>query len=91
MPDAQDDVLLIVQVHPRSKRETAEWSDDILHIWVHAPPVEGAANDAVIAFLARRLAVPRRHITMARGATSRHKQIRISGLTREEILSRLSV
>ncbi len=84
------DVLLAVQVHPRSRREAAEWAGEILHVWVHAPPVEGAANDAVIALLARRLGVPLNRITVARGATSRHKQVRIAGLTREEILARLS-
>jgi uncharacterized protein YggU (UPF0235/DUF167 family) len=45
-----------------------------------APPVEGAANAALVALLAERLGVPKRTIALVRGATARHKLIAINGL-----------
>jgi uncharacterized protein YggU (UPF0235/DUF167 family) len=57
---------------------------------VNAPPVDGAANDAVIAALAEALDVPRRDIRIAAGATSRNKSLEIAGLSREEIARRLA-
>jgi len=50
---------------------------------VNAPPVDGAANDAVIAALAEALDVPKRDIRIAAGATSRNKSLEIAGLSRE--------
>jgi len=57
---------------------------------VNAPPVDGAANDAVIAALAEALDVPKRDIRIAAGATSRNKSLEIAGLSREEIARRLA-
>jgi hypothetical protein len=45
-----------------------------------APPVDGAANEALIAFLADTLGVPRRQITIVAGHTSRDKRVRIDGV-----------
>jgi uncharacterized protein YggU (UPF0235/DUF167 family) len=63
--------------------------DEILHVWVTAPPVEGAANGAVIALLARQLGIARGRITILRGATARHKQIAISGMAPETVRVKL--
>ena len=57
---------------------------------VHAPPVEGRANEALCEFLADRLDLPRRAITVLRGDTSRHKVLRISGLTLDAVKAALS-
>jgi len=57
---------------------------------VNAPPVDGAANDAVIAALAEALDVPKRDIRIAAGATSRNKSLEIAGLSSEEIARRLA-
>jgi uncharacterized protein len=56
-----------------------------------APPVDGAANDALIAFLADRLGVPQRQIAIARGGAARDKTIAIDGLTPGEIARRLGI
>jgi hypothetical protein len=45
-----------------------------------APPVDGAANEALIAFLADTLGVPRRQISIVSGHTSRDKRVRIEGV-----------
>jgi uncharacterized protein (TIGR00251 family) len=56
---------------------------------LNAPPVDGAANEALIAFLAETLGVPRRAISVIAGGTSRDKRVRIVGLEREAALARL--
>jgi len=54
-----------------------------------APPVEGAANEALVAFLSEALGVPRRQITIVSGEKSRDKRLRIAGIEREVALARL--
>lgn len=69
--------------------EIAGWLGDALKVKVHAPALEGRANDALLAFLASRLGVPRRAVTLLRGDKSRHKVVRIAGLTLPEARVRL--
>ena len=52
---------------------------------VAAPPVEGAANDALIELLAATCHVPRRAIRLVSGESSRHKRIAIDGVTPDQI------
>ena len=54
-----------------------------------APPVEGAANEALVAFLSEALGVSRRQITIVSGEKSRDKRLRIAGIEREVALARL--
>ena len=56
-----------------------------LKIRLHAPPVDGAANEALVAFLADRLAVPRRAIRIVTGATSRTKLVEVEGVTSSDV------
>ncbi|MSU46332.1 MAG: DUF167 domain-containing protein [Lacunisphaera sp.] len=70
--------------------EIAGWLGAALKIKIHAPALEGRANDAMLAFLATRLALPRRAVTLVRGDKSRHKVIRIDGLTLPEARARLA-
>jgi len=53
---------------------------DALKIRIAAPPTEGAANDELIRFLAERLQIPRRAITITGGSSSRRKTVVISGI-----------
>ena len=55
-----------------------------------APPVDGAANEALLAFLADVLDLPRRNITIVSGDKSRNKRVRILGLDQESVIARLS-
>ncbi|HVU25494.1 MAG TPA: DUF167 domain-containing protein [Opitutus sp.] len=72
---------LAVKVIPNAARtEIAGRLGDAVKIKLHAPPVDGRANAALCDFLAARLGLPRRAITLLRGETSRQKLIRIDGL-----------
>jgi uncharacterized protein len=70
--------------------EITGWLGDTLKIKVRAPALDGRANDALLAFLAARLGVPRRALTLVRGEKSRHKVVRIDGLTPAEARARLA-
>lgn len=54
-----------------------------------APPVDGAANAALIEMLSKQLNLPRRNIEIIRGTTGRQKTIEITGLTLEEVKDKL--
>ena len=73
-----ESTLLAVRVHPRSARNRYEWDQDgVLHVWVTAPAVDGAANKALLKYLADELSVPVSRIVLVSGETSRSKRIRI--------------
>ena len=55
-----------------------------------APPVDAAANEALVQLLAERLDYPRGAVQLVRGAASRHKIVMLHGLSEEFILARLS-
>jgi uncharacterized protein len=76
---------VLVHVHPRSHHTKLAFVGDMLHAWVAAPPVEGAANAAVIALLAQVAGVPRRQVRLIHGTTTRYKQFQITGLTLDDL------
>lgn len=76
-----DGVAILVKVVPRAgATKLAGIRDGRLLVRLAAPPVDGAANDALIALLAKTLGVPPRGITLTTGAHSRTKQIAIAGV-----------
>jgi uncharacterized protein (TIGR00251 family) len=79
-------VILSVRVIPRSKKtEFGGMRGDALVVRVKAPPVEGAANAALIEFLARTLNVSRRAIQIRSGETARLKRVAIAGVTADAV------
>jgi len=81
---------LAIKAIPNAPRtEIVGWLGEALKIKVHAPPVEGRANEVLCEFLAEALAVPSRAVTVLRGDTSRQKIIRIAGLSTADVRSRL--
>ena len=79
-----------VQVAPRASRETILGAHDgALKIALTAPPVDGEANAALIAFLAKRFGVPKRAVTIASGKTSKRKTVEVEGATAETVLTLL--
>ncbi len=80
-----------VRVTPRASRTTvAGVRGNALAIRLAAAPVDGAANDALIAFLSDTFDRPRRDITIVSGHTSRDKRVAIAGLTEADFDARLN-
>jgi len=85
-----DGAYLAVKLQPRSsKNEIGDALGDELKIKVTAPPVDAAANQALIDLLAEKLDCSRGAVKIVRGQTSRHKTIFIAGKTAEEIFPKL--
>ena len=85
-----DGVYVSVKVQPRASRnEIGEVAGNELKVKVTAPPVDSAANEAVVRLLAEALDCPRNSVHLVRGATSRHKQLRVVGMVVEEVAGRL--
>lgn len=82
-------MLISIRVIPRSSKNALEWEHGSLKARLTAPPVDGAANEALQELLAKRLALPKRAISIVRGATSRQKVVEIVGLTLIDIQHRL--
>jgi uncharacterized protein (TIGR00251 family) len=75
-------IYLKVKVQPRASRNAIQGQHgDELKISITAPPVDSAANEAVVEFLADQLNVTRSAVRLVRGGTSRHKMIFVSGLS----------
>ena len=84
-------VCLAVKVQPRaSKNEICESMGSEIKIKVTAPPVDAAANQALVDFLAKTLGCPRSAIQITRGQTSRHKILWIGGQTAASVRAKLS-
>lgn len=85
-------VLIRVRVQPRASVERLEGvQDDQLRLRVKAPPVDGAANAACIAFLAKALGVSRSQVRLQAGEKSREKLLHIAGLTPAEVSTALGI
>lgn len=86
-----DGVYLHLKVQPRaSQNGFGEILGNELKVKVTAPPVDAAANEALIKLLAEQLGCPRGSIQIVRGQTSRHKVAFLRGLTADHVNARLS-
>jgi uncharacterized protein (TIGR00251 family) len=85
-------IALAVRVVPRGGRTTvAGVRGDALLVRLAAAPVDGAANDELIAFFAEIFGRPRRDVTLLSGHQSRNKRVAIGGLTEAQVALRLDV
>lgn len=90
-------VRLSVRAQPRASRSALTGLVDdgrggvALKIAIAAPPVEGAANAAIVELIAKTLDVPRRAVTIAVGESGKSKLVDVEGLTVEQALERLRV
>ena len=78
-------VRIQVRVIPRSSKNSIVWEEGALKVRLTAPPVDGAANEALIALLAQCLGLPKRDIQIVYGTTGRHKTVEIMGMTVEAV------
>ena len=85
-----DGLLLSVKLQPRaSANEIGEALGNELRIKVTAPPVDAAANEALMKLLAQQLNCPRNRVDIVRGHTSRHKVIKLYGIAPEDATAKL--
>jgi uncharacterized protein (TIGR00251 family) len=83
-------VRLALRIVTRAKRSGLDSvRDGRLIVRVTAPPVDGAANDAVVGVLASALGVPKRAVSIAQGEHSRNKVVSVSGLGTAEVIAAL--
>ena len=88
--DAPEGCVVPVRVHPGAKRDAVTGTHDgAVKIALTTPPVDGRANEALVAFLANKLGVPRGKVTLLTGASSRMKTVRVVGLTASEVAEKL--
>jgi uncharacterized protein len=84
-------VLIAVRLQPRSSRNAiVEQIGEELKITVTAPPVDSAANEALLRFLAEVLDCPKSAVQLLRGQTSRHKQVLVAGVSVQAAQQRLT-
>lgn len=79
-----------VRVIPRSSKNEITWEGDTLKARLTAPPVDGAANTALLTLLAERLHIPKHALRIIHGAAGRHKIVEIEGVSSAEIRQRFS-
>jgi uncharacterized protein (TIGR00251 family) len=86
-----DGILLSVKLQPRaSANEIGEPTGDELRIKVTAAPVDSAANEVLLRLLAEYFGCPRNRVELLRGGKSRHKVVKVYGLSTEALLAKLA-
>ncbi|NOZ07127.1 MAG: YggU family protein [Chloroflexi bacterium] len=84
--------VLSIRVIPRAKKSAiAGWYGELLKVRLAAPPVEGKANQALIAFLAKELGIRKQRVEFLAGDRARQKRVLIRDLTTEEVKRRLAL
>lgn len=87
-----DGVTLFVKAQPRANaNEVVGVHGTELRVKITAPPVDSAANEALVRFLAEELGVSKSQVQLLRGATARHKAIKVYGLSESEVKARLGL
>ena len=90
--ETAEGVHLSLKVQPRASRNAvAGIHGDELKVSVTAPPVDSAANEAVVRFIAEALDCPRGSVQIVRGQASRHKILLIRGVPAAQVASKLGV
>lgn len=84
--ESQDGVTFDVRVIPRARHNVVDGlQGEALKVRLAAPPVDGAANEALIAFLAEQLGVRKSALSIRSGAKSRNKTVYVEGVDRARV------
>jgi uncharacterized protein (TIGR00251 family) len=90
MEPADPEQLVAIRVQPRASRERVlGLRGEAIAIALKAPPVDGAANEALLKLVARQLKVSAAAVGLVRGATGRSKWIRVSGWSADQVRAAL--
>ena len=88
----RDGAVIELAVQPRASRtELAGLHDGALRLRIAAPPVDGAANDAIVDFLAKQLDVSRTKLELVSGQSSRRKRVLVHGLDEHDVREHLGL
>ena len=80
-----------IRVMPRARKaEVKGVRDGRILVRVTPPPLDGAANQAVVSAIAVALSVPARHVRIASGEKSRNKIVEVTGLAAADVTARLA-
>jgi uncharacterized protein (TIGR00251 family) len=83
-------VICSVRVTPRAGRTAVVGvRDDVLQVRLAAPPVDGAANTALVELMAAVFRIPRRDVAILSGHTGRVKRVALTGVTTSDAAARL--
>ena len=84
--DARGDFVLTLHIQPGAKTTAVQGKHgDALKVRLAAPPVDGKANQALLAFLADQLGLAKRDIELVSGQSSREKRVRISNCSADAL------
>ncbi len=87
---ARSKTVIRIKLLPKSSRNQVVGREgEHFKVKVTAPPVEGRANKALIDLLAKKLGIPKGHIEIITGKSSRLKSVRIDGLSQEDIIRKV--
>ncbi len=86
-----DDIVLTLHIQPGAKRtEVAGAHGEALKVRLNAPPVDGKANDCLIAYLADLLSLPKARVVLESGLSSRSKRVRAVGIAADRVVAKLA-
>ena len=84
--------ILAVRIQPRaSKNGATRMQDGSLKIRLTAPPVDGAANEALVKFLSETLSISKSQVEIVSGLTGRQKIVRVSGISEVDVIRLLNI
>lgn len=87
---ATDSARIDIYVQPRASKTTiVGMHDGAVKIRLAAPPVDGAANTALVEFVAERMDIAKSRVRIVAGATSRRKVVEVDGVTRVQLAEAL--
>ena len=90
LTENNDTVIVALRVVPRARRNTIDGVvEGALRVRVAAPPVDGAANRALLDLFAAALGIPKRDLAIIAGEQGRLKRLRVVGLTAMQLRQRL--
>lgn len=82
---------LRVRVQPRASRNELISGEDGIKVRLTSPPVDGAANEALVSFLAELLGTSKSRIRIVSGHAAREKRIRINGMSTSDVRRLLNI